>query len=63
MKLRQLESILSEVDTFDEPSIDLEQIATPAHLAARMIYTAAGIIIIYATMTIDNSYNNHDRII
>ena len=26
MKLRQLESILSEVDTFDEPSIDLEQI-------------------------------------
>lgn len=26
MKLKQLESILSEVDTFDEPSIDLEQI-------------------------------------
>ena len=41
MKLRQLESFLSEVDTFDEPSIDLEQISTPAHLAARMIFTAS----------------------
>ena len=41
MKLRQLESVLSEVDTFDDPSIDLEQISTPAHLAARMIFTAS----------------------
>ena len=36
MKLRQLESILSEVDTFDEPSIDLEQIGN-IHLTIPII--------------------------
>ena len=41
MKLRHLESALSEVDVFDDPKIELEQVPTSAHIAARMIHTAA----------------------
>lgn len=40
MKLRELESILGQVDTFEEPKYELEQYPTSAHLAARLLYTA-----------------------
>ena len=40
MKLKQLESHLSEVDIFKTPKISLEQYPTSAHIASRMIYTA-----------------------
>ena len=40
MKLKQLEIALSDVDSFDDPKIELEQFPTSAHLAARMIYVA-----------------------
>ena len=41
MKLRHLESALDSVDVFEDPKIHLEQIPTSAHLASRMIHTAA----------------------
>jgi predicted RNA methylase len=59
MKLKQLESLLSEVQVFEDPksnyllyifhshsqfrfhSVELEQVPTSAHIASRMIYTAA----------------------
>lgn len=42
MKLRDLESALGEVETFDTPVAVLEQYPTSAHLAARMLHVAAG---------------------
>ena len=41
MKLKHLESALSEVDAFESPKIELEQIPTSPHIASRMIFTAA----------------------
>ncbi|KAI9216416.1 methyltransferase-like protein 5 [Blastocladiella britannica] len=41
MKLKELESHLSSVAVFDVPKAHLEQYPTSAHLAARMLYTAA----------------------
>ena len=42
MKLKQLESMLSEVNpVFDNPKVNLEQVSTAPHIAARMIFTAA----------------------
>eukprot|EP00638_Chattonella_subsalsa_P022336 CAMPEP_0117896426 /NCGR_PEP_ID=MMETSP0950-20121206/27244_1 /TAXON_ID=44440 /ORGANISM="Chattonella subsalsa, Strain CCMP2191" /LENGTH=166 /DNA_ID=CAMNT_0005757533 /DNA_START=72 /DNA_END=572 /DNA_ORIENTATION=- len=41
MKLKQLESYLSSVIPFEEPQFELEQYPTSAHLASRMIFTAA----------------------
>lgn len=40
MKLKDLESFLSKVKPFPKPKLHLEQYATDAHIAARMIYTA-----------------------
>jgi predicted RNA methylase len=40
MKLKHLESLLSEVDIFETPKITLEQYPTSAHIASRMLYTA-----------------------
>jgi rRNA N6-adenosine-methyltransferase METTL5 len=40
MKLKQLESLLSGVDSFEKPKVDLEQVSTSAHIAARMIFSA-----------------------
>ena len=42
MKLKQLEACLSQVKPFDAPQYELEQYPTSAHLAARILYTAAG---------------------
>lgn len=39
MKLRELESHLEEVETFEAPKILLEQYATPTHIAACMLHT------------------------
>uniref|UniRef100_A0A3B3BB99 Methyltransferase-like protein 5 n=1 Tax=Oryzias melastigma TaxID=30732 RepID=A0A3B3BB99_ORYME len=39
MKLKELESCLQQVDTFEEPKILLEQYPTSPHIAARMLYT------------------------
>lgn len=39
MRLKDLESYLQGVDTFEEPKILLEQYPTPPHIAARIIYT------------------------
>ncbi|XP_057709113.1 rRNA N6-adenosine-methyltransferase METTL5 isoform X2 [Corythoichthys intestinalis] len=39
MKLKELESCLQEVDTFEQPKILLEQYPTSAHIAACMLYT------------------------
>ena len=41
MKLRHLESALSQVDPFERPKIELEQIPTSALIASRMLFTAA----------------------
>jgi predicted RNA methylase len=41
MKRKHLESALSEVDVFDDPKIELEQIPTSPHIASMMIFTAA----------------------
>lgn len=41
VKLKHVESALSGVETFRTPKVDLEQYPTSAHLAARMLYTAA----------------------
>eukprot|EP00741_Cyanophora_paradoxa_P001774 tig00000073_g1720.t1 len=40
MKLKQLEAALGEVEAFEKPNVQLEQYATDAHIAARMLYTA-----------------------
>ena len=41
MKLKQLESMLSDIDPFENPKVNLEQVCTSPHIAARMIFTAA----------------------
>ncbi|GAA6007115.1 hypothetical protein JCM11491_001515 [Sporobolomyces phaffii] len=41
MKLKELESELQSLKGFSEPKRELEQYVTSAHLASRMIYTAA----------------------
>eukprot|EP00246_Nothoceros_aenigmaticus_P005418 TRINITY_DN1746_c0_g1_i5.p1 TRINITY_DN1746_c0_g1~~TRINITY_DN1746_c0_g1_i5.p1 ORF type:complete len:207 (-),score=29.13 TRINITY_DN1746_c0_g1_i5:270-890(-) len=41
MKLKQLESILGQIQQFESPKIGLEQYSTGAHIASRMIYLAA----------------------
>ena len=41
MKLKDLEYALSEVLPFDSPKVELEQVPTSSHIAARMIFTAA----------------------
>jgi hypothetical protein len=41
MKLRQLESELSQVSDFESPSVVLEQVSTSAEIAARMVFAAA----------------------
>ncbi len=40
MKLKELECFLSQCEHFTNPKIELEQYATSAHIAARMIYAA-----------------------
>ncbi|KAJ1984278.1 hypothetical protein H4R34_000746 [Dimargaris verticillata] len=41
MKLNALEGYLQEVRVFDNPKVHYEQYPTSAHLAARIVYTAA----------------------
>jgi predicted RNA methylase len=41
MKLKALESALSQVQSFEEPKISLEQVVTSAHLASQMIFAAS----------------------
>ena len=43
MKLKQLESMLQGVEVFENPKIELEQYPTSAHIASRMLYTAANV--------------------
>ena len=40
MKLRHLESHLSQVDVFENPNIELEQVPTSPHIASRMLFAA-----------------------
>ncbi|KAG4087951.1 methyltransferase like 5 [Neocallimastix lanati (nom. inval.)] len=40
IKLKQLESLLQDVDVFEKPKIQFEQYPTSAHIASRMLYTA-----------------------
>ncbi|KAI3818162.1 hypothetical protein L1987_11965 [Smallanthus sonchifolius] len=40
MKLKQLESLLGNLQQFQNPKIELEQYPTGAHIASRMLYTA-----------------------
>lgn len=42
MKLKELESCLQQVDTFETPKILLEQYPTTPHIAACMLYTIHG---------------------
>lgn len=42
MKLKELESYLQQVDTFETPKIQLEQYPTTPHIAACMLYTIHG---------------------
>eukprot|EP00873_Tetraselmis_striata_P012238 jgi/Tetstr1/432502/TSEL_021876.t1 len=39
MKLRQLESLLQDIEPFEEPKIELEQYPTTAHLAAQFLFS------------------------
>nr|XP_002732945.1 PREDICTED: methyltransferase-like protein 5-like [Saccoglossus kowalevskii] len=39
MKLKELESYLQQVDTFDDPKVMLEQYATQPHIGACMLHT------------------------
>uniref|UniRef100_A0A8C4VFR4 Methyltransferase-like protein 5 n=1 Tax=Falco tinnunculus TaxID=100819 RepID=A0A8C4VFR4_FALTI len=39
LKLKELESCLQQVDTFESPKLLLEQYPTSPHIAARMLYT------------------------
>eukprot|EP00890_Picochlorum_soloecismus_P000358 jgi/Picsp_1/1322/NSC_04803-R1_riken cdna 2810410a08 len=41
MRLKELESLMQDIDPFDKPKIELEQYPTGPHLAARMLYTVA----------------------
>ncbi|GBG89405.1 hypothetical protein CBR_g49195 [Chara braunii] len=41
MKLKQLQSMLEDVEQFESPNVELEQYPTGAHIAARMMYTVA----------------------
>lgn len=41
MKLRQLESLLEDVDAFQLPKVQLEQYPTSPHIASRVLHTAA----------------------
>ena len=40
MKLKQLESHLSDVEVFERPKSEFEQYPTSAHIASRMLFTA-----------------------
>ena len=52
MKLKELESYLQQVETFESPKVNLEQYATTPHIAAHMLYT------------IDRTFNDlNDKII
>lgn len=42
MKMKQLQSMLEDLEVFRDPQIELEQYPTGAHLAACMLYTALG---------------------
>ena len=46
MKLKELESCLQQIDTFEAPKVYLEQYATTPHIASHMLYT------------IDNSFDD-----
>ena len=37
--MKELELLLSQVEVFAEPSVELEQYHTPAHIAARLLFT------------------------
>ncbi|XP_074599268.1 methyltransferase like 5 [Brevipalpus obovatus] len=39
MKSKQLESMLDDIDDFQNPRIELEQYSTPAYVAAKMVHT------------------------
>ena len=38
MKLKELESTLQQIDSFEKPKIALEQYATTPHIASQMLY-------------------------
>eukprot|EP00794_Sanderia_malayensis_P020294 gene20294-22280_t len=38
MRLKELESYLQQLDTFEEPKVNLEQYATTPHIASHMLY-------------------------
>ncbi|KAL9440670.1 hypothetical protein AB3S75_019354 [Citrus x aurantiifolia] len=40
MKLKQLESVLGDLEQFSNPKVELEQYPTGPHIASRMLYTA-----------------------
>lgn len=42
MKMKQLQSMLEDLEVFRNPQIELEQYPTGAHLATCMLYTALG---------------------
>lgn len=39
LKLKKLEEYLQQLDDFEKPKVQLEQYATPAHIASHMLYT------------------------
>jgi ribosomal protein L11 methyltransferase (prmA) len=41
MRVKQLESILGNVSSFQKPKINLEQYTTPAHIAANIVHSIA----------------------
>jgi predicted RNA methylase len=53
MKLKQLQALLEDVEPFAAPRIELEQYATGAHLAARILHTAHGLGDVEARVVVD----------
>ncbi|GKV06648.1 hypothetical protein SLEP1_g18517 [Rubroshorea leprosula] len=41
MKLKQLESLLGDLQQFSNPKVELEQYPTGPHIASRMLYTVS----------------------
>jgi len=40
MKLKHLQSVLEDIETFENPKIELEQYTTSSHIAACIVHTA-----------------------
>ncbi|EIE18452.1 S-adenosyl-L-methionine-dependent methyltransferase [Coccomyxa subellipsoidea C-169] len=52
MKLKELHSIMQDIDTFNEPKVDLEQYPTGPEIASRMLFTIESVYDDFAGRTV-----------